>query len=332
MKYVCRAIILAAFLLPRVSGDAWAQAEPQVRLTVVAINNTANGTPVAGDEVTLQLYQHEQPSSTRQATVGEDGKAVFEAVPNGQHMAAVARVKHQNMTFSGPPVFLKPTDNELSTTVSVFDVSTDTTSLSVGTHHMMIAVRGTSLEFTEYLQLKNTSDMAVVGPERDAQNRPMVIEVMLPRGFKDLTASSYLERNSLVVTPDGFYDTLATPPGEHQVTFSYKIDIDRNTVEVAKEISLPTSELMIFWEQGQGKLEGLGEPESRLANAQGVPIEYYRRAGLKPGDKIAFRVSGFNVKSSDRHTWVILGGAFVVVLVVALLRLRSRPAPGEGRP
>jgi hypothetical protein len=194
----------------------------------------------------------------------------------------------------------------------------------------MVAVRGSSLQFTEYLQLNNPSDMAITGAQRDEQNRPIVLRVKLPEGFRDLTESSYLEREALVVTPDGFYDTMAVPPGEHHVTFSYKVGIDRSAVKSVKEITLPTTELMLFWQHGQGKLEGLGEPNDRLANADGMPMEYYRRSALKPGDRIAFQLSGFNAKKSGDYTWIVLGVVFAALVAIALWRLRPK-AVGSGQ-
>jgi hypothetical protein len=295
-------------------------------LTVEVTNNTANGATVVGDEATVQLYKGQSPIESLQAKVGEDGKAIFENVPTGKGIAVVPRVKHQDMAFKGRPLFLTPATEEFSTSVQVFDVSTDTSQLSVGMHHIMVAVREQSLGFTEYMQLTNASDMAVTGSQRDGQNRPVVIEVRLPEGSRDLACSGYLEQNALVITAEGFYDTLAVPPGEHQVTFSYKVDIDRNTIPVAKAMTLPTADLMIFWEQGQGRLEGLGEPTNRLTNDQGVPIEYYRRSDLKPGDRVSFQIAGFNVRQSDSYTWIVLAAVFVVVVVVALLRLRPKPA------
>jgi hypothetical protein len=322
-------MILAALLVPA-PGVCLAQAAPQARVTVEVRNKTAKGAAVVGEEVSLLLFRGQEQIDSRQATAGQAGKAVFEKVPTGQDMTAIARAKHQNMAFTSLPVSLDPAAGELSATVEVYDVSTDTSKLFVGTHHIIVAVRSASLEVTEYMQLTNPSDMAITGARRDDRNQPIVIEGRLPRGFKDLAVSSYLEEEALVVGPEGFHDTMAVPPGEHHVAFSYKLDINRNTMEIAREITLPTSELMIFWQHGQGKLEGLGEPAGRLVNAEGAPVEYYRRSDLKPGERVAFQISGFNVKQSDRYTWVILIAVFVAAAVIALLRLRRKPA-GSGR-
>ncbi len=319
MKYSIATVLIGLFV-------AWmpAAALAQAKLTVEVKNHTANGAPVVGDEVVLQVYRGQEQIMSLQAKAGADGKAMFEKVLTGPNMAAVATAKHQNMAFRSEPVALNAAGGEFSASVQVFDVSTDTSKLSVGMHHIMVAVRGAAIEFTEYMQLNNPSDRAITGAKRDDQNRPSVIEVKLPQGFQDLSASGYLEPEALVITPDGFYDTMAVPPGEHQVTFSYKVAIDRGAVKIAKEITLPTAEFMLFWTHGQGKLEGLGEPTDRLAGADGVPMEYYRRGALKPGDRIAFQLSGFNAKRSESYSWIVLGVVFAALVVIALWRLRPK--------
>ena len=321
--FITRAVFLCTWFM---AGAAWSQ-DIAATLVVEVANGTVEGTTVVGDLVTVRIFHQQQLQNTLEAKVDDKGEAVFVDVPAGQHLVAVARVKHQNMTFQGRPVSLAPGTDSYSTTVQVFDVSADTSALSVGTHHVIIGVENATLEVTEYMQLQNNSDMAVRGSQRDAQDRPMVVEFALPNGAKDLKPLGFLQANALVATETGFYDTLAVPPGEHQVRFSYRIDIDRQGIDIAKEISLPTSELIVFWEEGQDELTGLGEPDERLTNAQGVPVEYYRRQNLQPGDEIAFQISGFNVKTSDADTWIALAVAFALVVAIAIWRLRSGSSP-----
>ncbi len=319
---------LGGFILALVlvGGVLAVETEDRNLMTSVVVevaNGTADGATVVGDTVTLQIFQHRQMQNVLQATVGQNGEAVFANIPTGPRLSAVARVRHQNMTFQGLPITLAPSAGPQSTVVQVFDVSADRAALSVGTHHLTVAVQGSSLEVTEYIQLRNNSDKAVGGANRDAQDRPIVLEIDLPAGARDLTPLSFFEPQTLVATETGFYDTLAVPPGEHQVRFSYWIDIGRGALEIDKGITLPTSEFVVFWETGQGELTGLGEPDEQLTDAEGVPIQCYYRGDLRPGDHIVFQISGFNATTSDAETWIILVVAFGAIGVVALWRLRQ---------
>jgi hypothetical protein len=75
------------------------------------------------------------------------------------------------------------------------------------------------------MQLKNSSDMAVSSKQKDGENREVILEIMLPKGFQNLKSTSYFKDAALVITEQGFYDTMAVPPGEYAVNFSYTLDI-----------------------------------------------------------------------------------------------------------
>lgn len=295
-------------------------------LTVQVINGTTNGSPVEGDEVVVELYRREGLADSLTARAGADGTAVFDSVPTELPAQAVARVKHQDMMFRGGPVVLPADGGNVTMSVRVYDVSDDMRLLSVGTHHVNISVQNGSLAVAEYMQLRNASDMAVRGVRRDDQGKPVVLKIDLPDGFKDFRATGYLVPTALVVTDAGFYDTLATPPGEHHVRFSYNLDVKRGTTEITREIGLPTSELAVFWEGPPGKIEGLGEPDGQLVDSQGRPVEYYLRPDLKAGDVVTLQVSGLRAGQSQDRTWLILAVVFAAVMIVAVLKAR-KPEP-----
>ncbi|MBN1359014.1 MAG: hypothetical protein JW993_00400 [Sedimentisphaerales bacterium] len=323
MRLSAAIVLLGAMAVASVSG----QSAPARRLIVEVRNGTPDGATVVGDQVTMQLYRGSSPLQVLDAVVGEDGKAVFDNLPADPGLTAVARARHQNMAFGGRPVRLSPA-GQTTAQVTVYDVSTDASGLSIGTHHIIIACQPAGLEVTEYLQLENASRMAVIGSRRDAQSRPIVVEMDLPEGFTSLRALDYFEQQALVTTATGFYDTMAMPPGEHQATIAYQVGIERSPVRIARRIALPTSELLVFWKGGQGTLEGLGEPAGELVNAEGVPMKYYKRENLAAGDDIRFQITGINVRSSDTRMWIILGAVFAVVAAIAILRLRSGSPQG----
>lgn len=323
MKFAVIALMLLSLPGMAASAEDTAAGGSQAILTVMVTNGTANGAAVTGDPVIVRIYQHRQLTTTLEGKVDTDGRTVFENVPAGEHVVAIAGVKHQDMMFNSRAIALTSISSSYSADVIVYDVSDDNSELSVGVHHFIIKAQSDSLIITEYMQLKNSSDMAVISKRRDADGRPIVLEIMLPEGIKNLRCSSYFEEAALVKTEEGFYDTMAMPPGsDHQAIFSYNLDIDSETMDIVKVISLPTSEFVLFSQLDPGRVEGLGSPDSRMTMADGTSAEYFSLFKLNAGDTINFQVTGFNVIKSQRKSWIIMGVVFGIMAVLVVLRLR----------
>lgn len=290
-------------------------------LTVQVINKTENGTPVENDEVILQIFQHQQLYSTLEGNASEDGKAVFENVPTGGKFIALPQAKHKDMQFTGQAVILDPNKDKLGTQVEVFDVSTDKSKLSAQIHHIIIkaSTETKALEITEYMQLVNSSDMAITSKERDKQGNPIVLNIFLPKGFSNLQWSSYFEENSIVVNDKGFYDVMAVPPGSYQATFSYTLDISASTMDIVKKMSLATEKLMVF-AQGGVHLQGQGDVDKQTMSMNGEPMEYLKFENIAPAKEIAFQVTGLTVDKHNWITWIILASVFAAMIIFAVVR------------
>ena len=296
----------------------------QASLTIGVTNSTANGTSTLNDEVLVTIYEQRKPTQTLKGNIDSQGKAIFENVPTGNNITALPRIKHQDMMFNGHPIALKAGQTVFNGHVEVYEVSTDKSKLSVTTHHFIIKVEADSLRITEYMRLDNSSDMAITSVEKDANDKSKVIEVILPEGFKDLTYSKYFQENALVITKDGFYDTMATPPGQYDAEFSYSLDIDSETIDIVKTISLPTSEFMVFSLLDKGQLKGLGDSGGEVNLADGSSAEYFSFPELKAAEQIKFQLVGLNVTKSGRNTSITLIVVFALIAMLVIWRLRSQ--------
>ncbi|MBL7187932.1 MAG: hypothetical protein ISS70_16540 [Phycisphaerae bacterium] len=253
-----------------------------------------------------------------------EGKAIFENIPTGEDVIAIARARHQDMMFAGQPLALSPRQGGHVASVQVFDVSDDKSQLSVKTHHVVMKAHPGSLEITEYMQLKNSCDFAITSSERDNQNRTIVLDIKLPQGFRNLKSLSYFEDQALVVSDDGFYDTMAVPPGEQHAAFSYTLDVPSATRDIVKTISLPTSEFVLFAELGAAKIRGLGQAAEQAMRSSGELMQYYSRNDLSPGDEIAFALTGLEAGSSGLAKWIIAGVVISALAVLVVLRLSPK--------
>lgn len=294
--------------------------DSNVVLTVNVINGTANGSGVVGDVVTVEIFQHNQLLVTLEDKAAENGKAVFNNVPTGEHSVAVAGAMHQNMKFKGRPFAIS--SKQVDADVKVFDVSYDKSKLSVKIHHFIIKANADTLLISEYIQLDNSSDTAISSEQSDSQGRAIVLEMSLPMGYRNFKTTSFFEQDALVMTPDGFYDTYAVAPGRYDLNFTYTLDINSGALDIIKKITVPTSSFVLFAELGQAKIEGLGHAEKASA-ASGMPIEYYKFSDLSPQDDVALRITGFNVETSSFFSWMLLSVVFGAVFILILFRLRK---------
>jgi hypothetical protein len=298
--------------------------QTQASLTIDVTNRTANGTTTVNDEVLVNIFEQRKLIQTLKGNIDSQGKAVFENVPTGNNITALPRIKHQNMMFNGHPVALQTGQTVFNGHVEVYEVSTDKSKLSVAVHHFIIKVETDSLRITEYMRLDNSSDRAITSIEKDENDNTKVIEVMLPEGFKDLTCSRYFQVNALVITKDGFYDTMATPPGQYDAEFSYSLDIDSETIDIVKKINLPTSEFMVFSLLDKGQLQGLGNSRGEVNLADGSSAEYFSFPEIKAAEQIKFQAVGLTVKETNSSTLITLIVVFALIAILVLWRLRSQ--------
>lgn len=321
MKRYLTLIAIASIVLPTSFAFAEAHGAAQTVLTVEVVNDSENGTPITGDQVLVQIYDHGNLLKTLEGEVAANGKAIFENVPTGDKIAARPHAKHSNMMFSGDTVALVPIKSEFSARVPVYDISTDKSHLSIQMHHLMIKTDGDTLVFTEYMQLVNSSTMAVSSPEEEGDKPGAVVEIRLPKGFRDFKPQSYFVEEALVFTENGFYDTMAVPPGEFQVAFKYVLDITSETMDIARAVTLPTSKMVIFAELGAAEVKGLGELRSRATTTTGAEVKYHTISDIPSGKEIAFQITGLTPKAFRMPTWVILAGVFAAVMAIVVWRM-----------
>ena len=320
MKHSLLTVAILMLLCAVGFGDETAKMVAKTVLRVQVINSTASGKPVEGDEVFVQVFRNGQFFETLEARADANGVALFEDITTGVHVAALPRAKHGDMMFDGQAIELKAGQPQIDASVSVFEVSADKSKLSIRMHHVLIKAGTTSLEVTEFMQLANSSDMAISSDQRDNAGKPVILEVMLPKGFKNLKFGSYFREDAVIVTDEGFYDTMAVPPGEFSLEFFYSLDITSKNMNIVKGLSLPTSALVLFAELGRAKIQGLGEPYDHTMSTAGGEVEYYKRTNLAATDELAFKITGLSVAASNSSTWVILGVVFGGIMIVALVR------------
>ncbi len=293
-----------------------------VLIQVVVTNETAGASPASDVEVALTIYQDSKQLDRRVARSDAQGLCSFQEVPTGLGMAVVATAMNQDMMFSSQAMSMEHAHDKMyQLDISVYDVSTDTSALSIGTHHLVVRVAPQGLFIDEYLQIINDSDKAVTSEEKTPDGKPAVLKVHLPAGFKDIIYSKYFQEQALIMTDEGFIDTMAVPPGRHDAVFTYAVQADASTVEITKKVGLPTKELMVFSQLSGASIEGLDEPLGQMTINNGSPADYFPSVSLEAGDQISFKITGLSIARDQDDLWVMFGVIFAVIVLIGISRM-----------
>ena len=291
-----------------------------VLIQVVVTNETA-GSPASDAEVALTIYQDSKPLDRRVGRSDAQGVCSFQEVPTGLGMAVVATAMNQDMMFSSRPMSLEHAHDAMyQLEIVVYDVSTDTSALSIGTHHLVVRVAPQGLFIDEYLQVINDSDKAVTSEEKTPDGKPAVLKVYLPAGFKDIIYSKYFQEQALIMTDDGFIDTMAVPPGRHDAVFTYAVKTETPSVQIIKKAALPTQDLMVFSQLSGASIAGLDEPLGQMTINNGSPADYFPSVSLEAGDQISFEITGLSIAQDPDDLWMMFGVIFGVMILIGIVR------------
>lgn len=297
-----------------------------VTLTIDVVNGTASGSAVAGDKAFITIFHGNEQTGTMEAIVDSAGMAVFKDIHGDSHYQIVPRVQHDNITFGGAAVRLDTAEKDIRCSVEVYDVSLDSSVITVGTHHLILNVTGESLVVTEFMQLINPTDKAVSSSNVDADSKPKVITVSLPSGFKELKFLQYFVKSAMVETEDSFYDTMSIPPGSFDAMFTYKLDLINPVMDIQKVISMATEEFTVFSQLESKALHGAGESAGDYIIPDGSKVVYYAPCSYKAGDDVLLQITENKLSQSDKPIAIIVAGIFVLALVLlfAIKKLSKR--------
>lgn len=301
------------------------QTDKEAVLAVHVSNGTQEGKVAEGSPVTVLFYHGDHIVKEAEALTGPDGNCEIQDIPTGEGIVAVAQAKHSDMAFSSAPLALEPGQKQYDLALQVFDVAYDNSLIRAGTHHLIIKKSGSNVHVTEYLQLVNDLDRAILSAQKDEDGNPEVIQISLPENFKDLAFSSYFHSDAVVQTASGFYDTMAIPPGSYHGVFSYNVPLSTEVSDFKKIVTLPTASMMVFIQADGGITAELGEPAGQMNLKDGTATNYYT-VDVSPGDVLIFHAEGIPAPPSQLNLWIVLSIVFAIVLTAALIRL-IKPQP-----
>jgi hypothetical protein len=143
-----------------------------------------------------------------------------------------------------------------------------------------------------------------------------------------LSFSSYFHSDAAVVTESGFYDTMAIPPGRHHAVFSYTLAAGGTTMEIAKKITVPTTEVMIFAQLDGATVTGLGPSQGKMTLKDRTAADYYA-VSIGADNIVHFQIAGLPASNLAWILWISGGLVCMGILAVVLVRGKAGRSPRQ---
>jgi hypothetical protein len=291
------------------------------------IVNETTGRPQQGVRVKLEaLERNAEEPVTYTVITGPNGRYEFEDLSTGDDWLYVIDARHDGGLFPGRPLTIPDNTTEppvIDTTLRVWDTTTDPASVLVRRDNLFAVVDEENVAVIESVTIVNTTDLAYIG--RGEKNTGSAASFGFPLPDAADVSSVRIEDAPfdvprLVRTSFGFALTVAIPPDESQIVYSYRVTGGTGSFDLSRTMLYPTLEMSTFAERP------LEIESSRLEPNGEVDLEKrtYRRwtstDTLDAGDPVQILATA----SGTPSWWVFAGAGAAVVLLIGVAFLFAR--------
>lgn len=265
-----------------------------VNITGQIVNGTPGGTVPANSSVLLHAWDEERETVMLGGTADSSGKFRFDNVPIQDGWVFAVMLNYQNMTFLSTPAEAKPDTKALTLPLTIYESTTDSSSVSVAQIHTFLDFVPGKLTVGEIYVLSNSGDRAVVGGLKLANGKTATLQFALPDGAQEVSFEDE-DPGRFVITPNGFADTGSINPGKgsRRVTVTYTLPYTSGMTFTHK-VNQPVESVNVLLRTDSGVM-ATGNEVSLLTTRTmqtGETFNVYTTNSRSPGDSIAVTLTG----------------------------------------
>lgn len=325
------------------------------------ITNQSGSALPADLKVVLHVFSHDPVSNafseldSLNTTVDASGNYAFANVAIPTNYAYFVSVDHGGTTYSSQPVVPAAGVTTYDLPLDIYDTTNDLSVLVADQVHIILDYsKPDVIQVVEFYSITNPSTKTVIAASKGAP----LINVTLPKGYKNLQFQDGAIGDRFVQTGEGFGDTSAIPPSAapassavnpsatpaantaFQIIFAYDLPYSTN-FDFVQPFSLNVTETQFLVSEGvKAQAPGIMDGDIADMGNDGGKYQRYKVGSFKSGQTMTVTVSGEPIKNSqpiagnDTSRNLIIGiGTLGLVLMLAggWLFLRDRKRIPEKR-
>ncbi|MFN2588526.1 MAG: carboxypeptidase-like regulatory domain-containing protein [Actinomycetota bacterium] len=307
----------------RVVNETTGRPQPRVRVTLTSARDDGSG---------LEEYG---------TTTDERGRYLFPNLATGNDRFYAVDARYQRGLFAGGVVRLPGNTTSppvIDSTLRVWETTTDPRAIVIRRDSIFIVPSDDGVGVIEAVQVTNVADEAYIGrgralgAERDGGVASLGFAVpatatLPPSPIVD----SDIDIPAIVETSFGFAATIAIPPGNRRIVYSYEVQGDGGNYDLSRPVVYPTLEVGVYAADPLTIDANRVEPGG-TRDLRGKTYTFYSSdETLEAGDRLQMVA----VAEASAGNLLALGAAVAAVLVAAagvlvlLRRRRPHARPGE---
>jgi mono/diheme cytochrome c family protein len=264
-------------------------------VSITLINGSGADAP---NDATVNLYGFDSMQNTYSETLttGVDGIYKFNDVLMPAERVFLAGVEYASGTYGSDIITVDPTTPDLNLQVTVYDSTTDTSSLTTDRAHIFFDFTDpNNPQVIEVFIVSNPTKLAVVS----ATEGGPVVTYPLPEGYTNLQFQNGELGDRFIEVPQGFADTLTVNPGvgDYQVIFAFQLPYNRK-LEFTQTMFLPTSAVVVMVPDNGTKVVSDQLVDGGVRDFNGSTYQMYNASSLLAGSALEFTLSGSPEKSA----------------------------------
>jgi hypothetical protein len=306
---------LAFFLLLQISA-VYAVDEGKVSGEVV---NLTTEKPLPSQEVILKGWKGESPVLERKATTDESGRFEFSGLKVGNGLVYEVATNYKGVDYSSPQFALTKDKSEITLTVKVYEVSEDTSNISIPVYHVVLRESNGSFEVFETFSVMNTGKTSFPN-----------LSLELPKGSGNLELIQGFMECCAEVSGNRILHTMALKPGGEVFSLRYRLKRSES-LDLSRAFPFDVKRLMVITQLDTISTSSPGFRPREIEEVEGRTFYTFLREEVKGGEPVEVLLST-GVKPQNNLIWVVASFAFVLVFGAFFafsLRRRSRASMEE---
>ncbi|MCO6449250.1 MAG: c-type cytochrome [Caldilineales bacterium] len=251
-------------------------------LIQVQVLNGTTGEIQSDAQVELRVFDADGPVTSQSTTTDAQGMATFESLSTEPIWGFMLETQYNGASFSTDFFQFEPGISTIDMPLNVYEPGATADDIRINRAHWVVSIENPhTLEVGELYSFVNTSNRLYTGEMSDGV--PRVLQFDLPENAINVSFEGMDSTNRYVQDGNVFYDTVALPPGQHQVLFQYSLPVEDNSVTIQHPIAYPIDNLNLLAPDMGISVEASGWTIGQPLQAQGGAFLNYTQTSL-PAD------------------------------------------------